>query len=411
MVVTRLFSPGSKLKTIEYLQRYMGVTYDISSIYRFLDSLCYRKTDKRSKTGSGIKQEVEEISFAHTKATLNGKVDVVFHAMTTLFFEAGEEDDLRKTGFSKDDKHQCPQIYTDLLVACGGNPIGYDLFEGNIFEGNTFIPVLQKMITRFNLSSPVVIADAGLLSKKNIEALEKEHYEYILGARPKNETASIRQAILNEDLKDGGVIVISKNDTTRLVVSKSAKRAVKDKHNRERGLQRLQKRIKSGKLTRASINNRGYNKYLKIEEKVNVSIDMSKYEADTVWDGIKGYITNTGLKPEEVIEDYKNLSFIERCFRMNKTDLRIRPVYHRIRNPIEAHSCICFTVYTVMLELERQLKASASSITLYKAQELVRTMYQLSYLLPKSKECHKQILRMDELQEELCRIIEKSCGI
>jgi transposase len=140
-----------------------------------------------------------------------GKIDVIFYDMTTLYFESGDEDDFRKTGFSKDGKHQCPQIFLGLLVGQGGNPIGYELFEGNIFEGNTFIPVLQHMEHRFNLGKPVVIADSGLLSKKNISAMEDNGYQYILGARPKNETDAIKQKILAFDLKDGDIRVIKKN--------------------------------------------------------------------------------------------------------------------------------------------------------------------------------------------------------
>ena len=107
---------------------------------------------------------------------------MVFYDMTTLYFEASDEDDLRKTGLSKDGKHSNPQIYLGLLVGVGGYAIGYDIFEGNIFEGHTLIPFLEKMSSRFKLSKPIVVADAGLLSKKNIEALEQKHYEYIIGA-------------------------------------------------------------------------------------------------------------------------------------------------------------------------------------------------------------------------------------
>ena len=69
---------------------------------------------------------------------------VVFYNLTTLYFEASDEDDLRKNGFSKDGKHHCPQIFLGLLVSFGGNPIGYDIFEGNIFEGHTLIPFSGK---------------------------------------------------------------------------------------------------------------------------------------------------------------------------------------------------------------------------------------------------------------------------
>jgi transposase len=90
--------------------------------------------------------------------------------MTTLYFESSDEDDLLKTGFSKDGKHQCPQIFIGLLVGLGGYAIGYDIYEGNTYEGHTLIPFLEKMRQKFNLDKPVVIADSGLLSKNNIEA-------------------------------------------------------------------------------------------------------------------------------------------------------------------------------------------------------------------------------------------------
>jgi transposase len=87
--------------------------------------------------------------------------------MTTLYFEASDEDDLRKTGFSKDGKHQNPQIFIGLLVGLGGYAIGYDIFEGNTYEGHTLIPFLEKISRKFNLDKLVIVADAGLLSNEN----------------------------------------------------------------------------------------------------------------------------------------------------------------------------------------------------------------------------------------------------
>jgi len=404
LVITRLFSPGSKLKTIDYLFRYQGVSYNISKIYRFLDNLCHRK-DEKVKIEDDLKTQVEAISYARTKEVLGGKVDVVFYDMTTLYFEASDEDDLRKTGFSKDGKNQCPQIFLGLLVGYGGYPIGYEVFEGNIFEGNTFIPLLKRMEERYKLNCPVVIADSGLLSKKNIQALEAEGYPYILGARPKNEPESIKKQILDGHLKYGDVIVINKQEKTRLIISMTEKRASKDGHNRERGLLRLQKRVASGKLTKSSINSKGYNKYLKMEGDITISIDMEKFMADAAWDGIKGYITNTAHTAEEVIENYRNLWFIERAFRLNKSDLEVRPIYHRLHNRIEAHICICFTAYSIMLEMERLLKLHYSSITLKRAQEITYNMYQLNYSLPNSKVVKNQVLNMDTEQRELYEIV------
>ena len=177
---------------------------------------------------------------------MGGNISVVFYDMTTLYFEASDEDDLRKTGFSKDGKHQHPQIYLGLLVGLNGYAIGYDIFEGSIYEGHTLLPFLEKISTKFNLDKPIVVADAGLLSNDNIKALEEKNYEYIIGARLKNEPQKIKQKILAKPLTNGEIIMIPKANETRLIVAYANNRALKDGHNRKRGLQRLEKQIKAG---------------------------------------------------------------------------------------------------------------------------------------------------------------------
>jgi len=398
LVIARLAFPLSKLKTVEYLYRYQGIHLDIDTVYRFLDKLNEKHKD-----------EVEQISFAHTKKVLKGNLTVVFYDMTTLYFEASDEDDLRKTGFSKDGKHQNPQIYLGLLVGLGGFAIGYDIFEGNIYEGHTLIPFLKKTTERFNLEKPIVIADAGLLSKDNLKDLQREGYPYILGARIKSESKEIKQSILKKKLDEDKPLQLSRQDKSRLVVAYSKKRARKDEHNRKRGIDRLEKQVKSGKLTKSNINNRGYNKYLKLEGELSVKIDYQKFEADKVWDGLKGYITNTNLTKLQVIENYNNLWHVEKAFRMSKTDLRIRPIYHRLKHRIEAHICISFTAYCIYKELERILYKEKSPLSLNHAAELTHNMYQITYTLPESKHTKSRLLKMDEQQSELIQIIDKIC--
>ena len=268
------------------------------------------------------------------------------------------------------------------------------------------IPLIRKLASRFGFDKPIVVADAGLMSKANIDELTKDGYQYILGARPKSEAEKVKEQILALGMKHGDVVEIKKDGDVRLVLSCTGKRARKDAHNRQRGLARLH----SGRLTKQNINNRGYNKYLKMEGEVTISINMEKYEADAAWDGIKGYVTNTTLAKDEVIASYSNLWFIERAFRMNKFDLAVRPIYHRLRNRIEGHICICFTAYTIMLELERILKAAKSELTIYRAQELVKNMYAVTYTLPKSKQTKRVYLGMDEEQSELCRLVVSGWG-
>jgi transposase len=121
--------------------------------------------------------------------------------------------------------------------------------------------------------------------------------------------------------------------------------------NREKGLRRLEKKIKAGKLTKSNINKRGYNKYLNLEGESKVSINREAFDRDSKWDGLKGYITNTSLTKDEIIGNYGHLWKIEKAFRISKTDLRIRPIFHRLRHRIEAHIVISFVAYKVYKEL------------------------------------------------------------
>lgn len=396
LVISRLAFPLSKLKTVEYLYRYQGISLDIDAVYRFLDKL-----------NSKLKAQVEQIAYRHTKRILNGNIGIVFYDMTTLYFEASDEDDLRKIGFNKDGKHNNPQIFIGLLVTTNGYMIGYDIYEGNTYEGHTLIPFIEKIMKKFDLERPVVIADSGLLSNKNIQALEANGYEYVLGYRLKSEPKIIKDAITSQTFSNGQTLVINKDKGRRLIVQYSDKRAMKDRYNRERGLKRLEKKIQSNQLTKAHINNRGYNKYLKMEGKVTISIDMDKYEKDGCWDGLKGYLTNTKLDNQTIFDNYKELWHIEKAFRMSKTDLRIRPIFHYKQHRIEAHICIAFTAYCVYKELERALYENNSSLSLKQAAELTHNMYQIQYTLPQSKHTKSMLLKMDEQQQELIELVNK----
>ena len=141
---------------------------------------------------------------------------------------------------------------------------------------------------------------------------------------------------------------------------------------------------------------------------VSIEIDYEKFNNDAIWDGLKGYITNAKLSDKEVIENYKNLWHIEKAFRMSKTDLRIRPIYHRLKNRIEAHICISFTAYCIYKELERVLYSEKSTLSLKKASELTHNMYQITYTLPDSKHTKSRLLNMDQDQSELYKIIMKN---
>lgn len=393
LVISRLCYPVSKLKTTDYLLRYHSLDIDVHEFYRYLDKL-----------HSTQKEVIQQISYQHTLQVLSGEISILFYDVTTLYFEIEREDELRKTGFSKEGRHQNPQIVLGLLVSIDGYPLAYEIFDGKKFEGHTILPVIEAFKTKYEIKKIVIIADSGLLSADNISQLQSKGYEYILGARIKSEKQSIKQQIFSLGLKNGESSIIEKDENTRLIVSYSDSRERKDKSNRERGLKKLEKQIQSGKLTKSNINNRGYNKYLKFEGEISVSIDNDKFDQDSQWDGLKGYMTNTKLSKQEVIQNYGHLWKIEKAFRISKHDLRIRPIFHRLQRRIEAHICIAFTSYKVYKELERQLKIKKSTLSPEKAIEIAKTIYSVSVRTPITNQPMTKILLLNEEQKNLAKI-------
>ena len=245
------------------------------------------------------------------------------------------------------------------------------------------------------------------MSTKNIEYLNKLGYEYILGGRIKNEDAELKISILNLSKQDEQIHELKRKNGDRLLITYSESRAKKDRKTREKGLARLEKRMKSNNLSKKDINNKGYNKYLKMTGEIKIEIDYDKYKADALWDGLKGYVTNTKLTAKDVVANYSNLWQIEYAFRMSKTDLRIRPIYHRIRRRIEAHICISFAAYSIYKDLERALKLKNSEISVRNAYELSQNIYQIEIILPESKSLQKILLKLSDKQQELIKIVDE----
>jgi len=392
LVLYRLVYPRSKLKTTEYLQRYAHMEWDVDQVYRYMDKL------HRSQ-----KEEVERISYQHSMKVLGGETTIVFYDVTTVYFEIEQEDDLRKSGFSKDGKHQHPQIVLGLLTGPEGYPLAYDIFEGNKFEGHTMLPIIDSFKAKYNISTLVIVADSGLLSKTNIDTLESNSYQFVLGARIRNESKDVKEKILALTLANGESATIEKGHQ-RLIVTHSDKRARKDTYNREKGIRKLQKQIQSGRLTKEHLNKRGYNKYLKMEGEVKIAIDQDKFIEDARWDGLKGYLTNTSLTSDEVIEKYGHLWQIEKAFRVAKSDLKIRPVYHRLPRRIQAHICLTFVAYKVYKELERRLKEMKADLSPAKVIEIAQGIFEISTRTPKNQVLVKKVLILSEEQRNLAKL-------
>ena len=371
LVVARLSCPSSKAATVEYLKNHFDEDVDLSKIYRYLDKLNHTQQEK-----------VQDISVRHTRELLGGNIGVMFYDVTTLYFEADREDDLRKTGFSKEGRHKNPQIILGLLVSLNGYPLAYCIHEGNKYEGHTMMPVIEEFVRKYELEDFVVVADSGLMNEQNVADLERNNYKYIIGARIKTESTRVTEWILSHSWVDGQMEEYDKGDGRRLLVGYTDNRARKDSYNREKGVRRLEKAYRNGRLSKENINRRGYNKFLEMKNKVEVSINYGKIEEDAVWDGLKGYLTNTELPAEQIYAAYHNLWTVELAFRIAKSKLEVRPMFHFTRKRIEAHICICFVALKVYKELDRILKLNGIKLSIDKVLRMAKTVTTMQVRLP-----------------------------
>lgn len=386
LAIARVCCPRSKLATVDYLRQHWGLSYQYQEIYRYLDTLYYNK-----------KELVLGISVEHTRQVLGGCITVAFYDVTTLYFESFKEDVLRAPGFSKDGKTAETQVVLGLLVSRDGYPLAYSLFNGSQFEGRTMIPVVDDFIQRYGIKDFVLVADSGLMSTKNIALLRQAGYKYIIGARIRNESRSLKEWILGLTTENNAIFETAKENGDRLIVSYSDKRADKDRFNREKGIKRLQQSYKSGKITKDKINKRGYNKFLKISNDVSVEIDMQKVAEDAGWDGWKGYITNTELSAQECIDQYHGLWVVERSFRISKGTLDMRPMFHFTEKRIETHVCLCFVALKLYKEMERLLKALSWDLSVDKTLDIAKTISTVTIALPdKSKVSQTLYLTPDQ---------------
>jgi transposase len=376
-VVGRFARPSSKLSTSAWLKQNIGISVSEDRIYRMMDNL------------HGKISKVQEIVSTKTMLLFGNKITIMLYDVTTLYFESFEEDELRKNGFSKDNKFKETQIVLGLATTTEGLPLWYEVFDGKTCEGKTLIETLEKFAMLVDPSEIVVVADRGMFSKINIEELESKGFKYVIGAKLRNMAVSQKAEILkidsyqeiNDSLKtkifeDFGKSSSDEKTGKTLVVAWSAKRAAKDASDRQRLIDRAQKLIgKTGKIKADKLfTNSGTKKYLTKVDKsaAEYQINQDKIENESQWDGIFGVITNikniqnVAIRDNEnsdksidtatILDYYKSLWRIEESFRLSKHDLEFRPVYHHKKERIKSHIAICYMSYALARLLEYKLK-------------------------------------------------------
>lgn len=350
IVMARIANPQSKRASVKMLERDFGISIPLHKIYRMMDSV-------DDKTISRI----QDIAYNSAMSLLNQKVNVLFYDCTTLYFESFSEDELKQNGYSKDLKFNQPQVILALVATEEGLPLSYDLFPGACFEGHTLIPVLKKIRARYDLQHVIFVGDRGMLNEDNLKCLEEEKFQYIVGAKLRNVSKKLQEAILSEErytLCENNeyfqrIAIFDEKNNRKLLVSHSAKRAAKDKYDREKAVEKILKKLSKSKNPKTLLSNYGYKKYLKIAGESTLQFDESKLAEEARWDGLYGVITNVKEKSAEaVLDQYRGLWQIEECFRVSKHDLKIRPIFHWTPARIKAHVAIAFMSLVCVRQLE-----------------------------------------------------------
>ncbi|HKB87283.1 MAG TPA: IS1634 family transposase [Ignavibacteriaceae bacterium] len=347
--IMRLLEPVSKLRTIMLLKHYFGINYS---------QRIYRKIPKLVK----LKKDIERRAYSVAVKKFNEQFYFVLYDVTTLYFETFNSDELRIPGFSKDNKPQQPQVVIGLLVTQSGFPLSYEVFSGNTFEGKKMLPIIEEFISEHKQTKPIVVADAAMLSEERLKELKQKKISYIVGARLSNTNLGFIKKIHNSLKDKEGVSLRFPSIHGDLICDFSTKR-----YNKQ--LNDLNKQIKKAEEL-VSKNSSGKRvKFVKKLSEEMVELNKPLIEKHKLLLGIKGYCTDiaeSDLSNEEVIARYHNLWRVEQSFRMSKTDLETRPIFHYKEEAIRAHVLICF----VALIIEKYLELS-TNLSIRKIRDLI----------------------------------------
>jgi hypothetical protein len=286
-----------------------------------------------------------------------GPATLVIYDVTTLYFETDTGDGFREPGFSKERRLE-PQITVGLLTDVRGFPLQVHAFEGNKAETKTILPVIQAFAAAHGLPDVTVVADAGMLSEANLADLEDAGLRFIVGARIADIPYQVREwrrSHPDQPIADGKVFV---QPTVMGTKADSRRRTIFYQYRADRARRTLkgidQQIAKAEKAVAAGPAAVKRNRFVQLTGGTR-SVNRNLEAKARALAGLKGYVTNLESPTAEyVMGAYHQLWQIEKSFRMSKTDLRARPIYHHKRESIEAHLTIVMAALAVSRWLERQ---------------------------------------------------------
>lgn len=346
MIVERLSNPCSKLRSHANQSKYMGFQENIKlhHLYRTLDLL------------SKYEQNIKGHFFKMQRDLSNKVLDVVFYDVTTLYFDSQDvkEGSLRQKGYSKDGKAHKTQIVLGLLVDNCRNPVSYEVYQGNTYEGKTMLDALNTLKKNYRIGQVIVVADSAMIDKENREFMMTKKIDYILGDRLKNLNKSIQNQLINLENhtpigKEDSEISYKelKHEGRRIICTYSSKRAKKDAFERQKLIDKANDWLDNPSKYN-QVRKRGAGKFIQTDNDGTPSLNLDKIKEDAVFDGFKAISTSTNLPVEEVCAKYSDLFEVEHAFRTLKSQLEVRPMFHWTNERIKGHVCMCFIAYTFL---------------------------------------------------------------
>ena len=406
MVFNRLCDPDSKLGVLRWLTSVAmpgidGGKLTHQQLLRSMDALMDHQA------------AVDDCVAALLRPLIDQDLSVVFYDLTTIRAEglSQQEGDVRRFGMSKEGII-ARQFMLGVVQTADGMPIYHEVFDGNTAEAPTLEPTLKKVLARYpHIRRLVVVADRGLLSVDNIEALsqlqvvgkavDKRPLEFILAVpgRRYGQFVDLLSAMGPQAAQNSAQNAISSEDIVtecqwqghRLVVAHNPQRAAEQTRERLSRIQALELRAAqlAGKLdaqdagkaqrgrrlsdsgAKARFFHEVSDAHLARIIKVDLKSDLFTYEIDEaalaraqLMDGKLMLVTNVkDMKADEVVRRYKSLADVERGFRVLKSEIEIAPVYHRLPERIRAHASICFMALILYRVMRQRLKRAGSDLS------------------------------------------------
>ena len=368
IIIQRLKNPSSKLRTYERQEDNGFHGIKLEQIYRSMDII------------ESSKEEFQKQAFQTISTFSDEPVECFFFDVTTLYFESIIQDEIRDFGFSKDQKFNTVQIVLALAVDFHGNPIAYETFKGNLSETKTLIPVLESLRKRVKIKKVTVVCDRGLASKKNVKALQETGFNFVIATKLRSisKKYKINDISLYKELpqqdwmgKEYRTLYMTMDhpqyEDTLLISTYSPSRAKKDKEDRRRFLEKLQKKLNDSNETsiKKIINNSGYKKYTSVKKGSSITINQEAIDKDASWDGFHGIAVSkqSNLTAKKALNRYQDLWVIEETFRIAKTTLKTRPIFHWMPHRIESHILLCFITLFMERFLEFLLRKKGTPLT------------------------------------------------